>query len=251
MTWFGRSTSSARRRHDRPPARLAGPARVEGPWRQERIPMNTEQIAELRAENSSAPAPPPRDEPLELSIIMPCLNEAATVGTCVRKARGFLDQNGIAGEIVIGDNGSTDGSQEIAGHEGARVVHAPLRGYGAALQIGIASARGRYIIMGDSDDSYDFTDLMPFVAKLREGYELVMGNRFRGGIKPGAMPPLHRYLGNPVLSFIGRLFFRTPARDFHCGLRGFTKDAARRMDLRTLGMEFASEMVVSWKLAER
>ena len=206
--------------------------------------MNTEQIAELRAANSSAPAPATRDEPLELSIIMPCLNEAATVGTCVRKARGFLEENGIAGEIVIGDNGSTDGSQEIAEREGARVVHAPLRGYGAALQIGIASARGRYIIMGDSDDSYDFTDLMPFVEKLREGYELVMGNRFRGGIKPGAMPPLHRYLGNPVLSFIGRLFFRTPARDFHCGLRGFTMDAARRMGLRTLGMEFASEIVV-------
>jgi len=206
--------------------------------------MYTEQIAKLRAANSSGPAPATRDEPLELSVIMPCLNEAATVGTCIRKARGFLEENGIAGEIVIGDNGSTDGSREIAEREGARVVHAPLRGYGAALQIGIASARGRYIIMGDSDDSYDFTDLMPFVAKLREGYELVMGNRFRGGIKPGAMPPLHRYLGNPVLSFIGRLFFRTPARDFHCGLRGFTKDAARRMDLRTLGMEFASEMVV-------
>src|SRR4051812_15988726 len=144
--------------------------------------MNTEQIAELRAANSSAPAT--RDEPPELSIIMPCLNEAATVGSCVRKARGFLEENGIAGEIVIGDNGSTDGSQGIAEREGARVVHAPLRGYGAALQVAIASARGRYIIMGDSDDSYDFTDLMPFVEKLREGYELVMGNRFRGGIKP-------------------------------------------------------------------
>jgi glycosyltransferase involved in cell wall biosynthesis len=181
---------------------------------------------------------------VELSIVMPCLNEARTVGVCVRKAQSFLEQHGIAGEVIVADNGSVDGSQQIAEDRGARVVPVTEKGYGNALYSGIMAARGRYIIMGDSDDSYDFSDLMPFVAKLREGYELVMGNRFRGVIKPGAMPPLHRYLGNPVLSLIGHLFFKTPARDFHCGLRGFTKEAAGRMSLRTTGMEFASEIVV-------
>jgi len=181
---------------------------------------------------------------LELTILMPCLNEAETLGTCVRKARDYLARSGIAGEVLVADNGSTDGSQAIAESLGARVVAVPERGYGAALIAGIAAARGRFVIMGDSDDSYDFTALDPFVAKLREGCELVMGNRFKGGIMPGAMPPLHRYLGNPVLSTIGRLFFGSPVGDFHCGLRGFDRDAMRRLELRAPGMEFASEMVV-------
>jgi len=181
---------------------------------------------------------------LELTILMPCLNEAETLGTCVRKAMDYLARSGIAGEVLVADNGSTDGSQAIAESLGARVVAVPERGYGAALIAGIAAARGRFVIMGDSDDSYDFTALDPFVAKLREGFELVMGNRFKGGIKPGAMPPLHRYLGNPVLSTIGRLFFGSPVGDFHCGLRGFERDAMRRLELRAPGMEFASEMVV-------
>lgn len=175
---------------------------------------------------------------------MPCLNEAETLATCIDKARGFLDRHGIAGEIVIADNGSTDGSQEIAVSRGARVVNVPSKGYGSALMGGIAAARGRYVIMGDADDSYDFTDLMPFVERLRAGDELVMGNRFKGGIKPGAMPPLHKYLGNPVLTWIGRLFFGSPSGDFHCGLRGFDRQAILSLDLRTTGMEFASEMVV-------
>lgn len=181
---------------------------------------------------------------VELTILMPCLNEAETLGTCVRKAMDYLARSGVAGEVLVADNGSTDGSQAIAESLGARVVAVPERGYGAALIAGIAAARGRYVIMGDSDDSYDFTGLDPFVTKLREGYELVMGNRFRGDIKPGAMPPLHRYLGNPVLSTIGRVFFGSPVGDFHCGLRGFSRGAMRRLELRAPGMEFASEMVV-------
>ena len=181
---------------------------------------------------------------MELSIVMPCLNEAETLATCIDKARGFLDRHGIAGEIVIADNGSTDGSQEIAVSRGARVVNVPSKGYGSALMGGIAAARGRYVIMGDADDSYDFTDLMPFVERLRAGDELVMGNRFLGGIEPGAMPPLHKYLGNPVLTWIGRLFFGSPSGDFHCGLRGFDRQAILSLDLQTTGMEFASEMVV-------
>lgn len=184
----------------------------------------------------------------ELSIILPCLNEAATLESCIRKAQSFLDRAGIRGEIIVGDNGSTDGSPEIARRNGARVVVVPLRGYGAALYFATCAARGRYAIMGDSDDSYDLADLAPFVAKLREGYDLVMGNRFQGGIKPGAMPWKNRYVGNPILSGIGRLLFRCPAKDLHCGLRGFSLDAFRRMDLRTTGMEYASEMVIKAQL---
>jgi len=191
-----------------------------------------------RGQGGQAPAE------VELTILMPCLNEAETLGTCVRKAMDYLARSGVAGEVLVADNGSTDGSQAIAERLGARVIAVPQRGYGAALIAGIAAARGRYVVMGDSDDSYDFTALDPFLAKLREGYELVMGNRFKGGIRPGAMPPLHRYLGNPVLSTIGRLFFGSPVGDFHCGLRGFNRDAVRRLDLRAPGMEFASEMVV-------
>lgn len=181
---------------------------------------------------------------VELSILMPCLNEAETLENCIRKAQGFLMRQQIRGEVIVADNGSSDGSQEIAIANGARVVPVATIGYGSALIAGIQAARGKYVIMGDADDSYDFRDLSAFVEKLRQGYELVMGNRFLGGIKPGAMPPLHRYLGNPVLTFIGRLLFQSPAGDFHSGLRGFNREAVLQLDLRTTGMEFASEMVV-------
>jgi hypothetical protein len=181
---------------------------------------------------------------VELSVLMPCLNEAETVASCVRKARGFLVEHGIDGEVVVADNGSTDGSQALAAAAGARVVPIAMRGYGNALRGGIEAARGQFVIMGDADDSYDFTALMPFLERLRNGDDLVMGNRFKGGIAPGAMPPLHRYLGNPVLSFIGRLFFNSKVGDFHCGLRGFRRDSALSLDLQAEGMEFASEMVV-------
>lgn len=180
----------------------------------------------------------------ELSIVMPCLNEAETLGICIRKAQDFLRQNAVSGEILVADNGSTDGSLEIAQSMGVRIVQIEERGYGAALMGGIKTASGKYVIMGDSDDSYDFSDLGPFLQKLREGYDLVMGNRFQGGVRPGAMPWLHRYLGNPVLSAIGRLFFHSPIGDFHCGLRGFDKNAILALNMRTTGMEFASEMVV-------
>ena len=180
----------------------------------------------------------------ELTILMPCLNEAETLAVCIGKAQAYLTRAGIAGEVVIADNGSTDGSQAIAEGLGARVVPISERGYGSALLGGVQSARGRFVIMGDSDDSYDFSRLELFVAQLRQGYALVMGNRFKGGIMPGAMPPLHRYLGNPVLTAIGRLFFHSPCGDFHCGLRGFDRDAILGLDLQAPGMEFASEMVV-------
>jgi hypothetical protein len=185
----------------------------------------------------------------ELSILMPCLNESETVDTCIEKARTFLESSQIEGEVIVSDNGSTDGSQSIATDCGARVVNISQRGYGNALIGGIRAARGRYVIKGDSDDSYDFLGLDLFMVKLREGYKLVMGNRFKGGIKPGAMPALHRYLGNPVLSGLGRLLFRSPVGDFHCGLRGFDKTAIERLELRSAGMEFASEMVVKATLA--
>ncbi|MGH6919975.1 MAG: glycosyltransferase family 2 protein [Geminicoccaceae bacterium] len=180
----------------------------------------------------------------ELTILMPCLDEAETLAACIRQAAGYLERTGIVGEVVIADNGSTDGSQEIAESHGARVVAVSERGYGAALVGGIRAARGCYVIMGDSDGSYDFSRLDAFVAGLREGYDLVVGNRFKGGIAPGAMPALHRYLGNPVLTALGRLFFGSPVGDFHCGLRGFRRDAITAIGLRASGMEFASEMVV-------
>jgi len=192
---------------------------------------------------ASPPTPIPSDD-IEVSVVMPCLNEARTVATCVRKARGCLETLGVRGEVIVSDNGSTDGSKDLALAEGARVVHAPERGYGAALQAGIAAARGRYVIMGDADDSYDFTALAPFVERLRAGDDLVMGNRFKGGIKPGAMPWLHRYFGNPLLTWILNLFFRSPIGDAQCGLRGFRKEAYEKLGLASPGMEFASEMVV-------
>jgi hypothetical protein len=180
----------------------------------------------------------------EVTILMPCLNEALTLQACIEKAKIFLHKSGIHGEILLADNGSSDGSQALALRLGTRVVDISQPGYGAVLIAGIAAARGRFVIMGDSDDSYDFSELDPFMSALRAGHELVMGNRFDGGIEPGAMPILHRYIGNPVLSFLGRLFFRTPIRDFHCGLRGFDREAILRLGLCCHGMEFASEMVV-------
>jgi hypothetical protein len=180
----------------------------------------------------------------ELTILMPCLNEAETLATCIDKARGYLARSGVRGEVLIADNGSTDGSQQIAREHGARVVDVEQKGYGSALIGGIEDARGEFVIMGDADDSYDFSNLDPFVERLRAGDELVMGNRFLGGIAPGAMPPLHKYLGNPVLTTIGRLFFRSPIKDFHCGLRGFNRKSMLALSLQASGMEFASEMVV-------
>lgn len=181
---------------------------------------------------------------IELSVVMPCLNEAETLEICIKKALTFFERENINGEVVISDNGSTDGSQDIALKCGAKLVYAKEKGYGAALQEGIKNAKGTYVIMGDADDSYDFSKLMPFIDELRKGCDLVMGNRFKGGVKKGAMPFLHKYLGNPVLSFIGRLFFQIKIKDFHCGLRGFRMDAYEKMNLHTTGMEFASEMVV-------
>ncbi|WP_235933812.1 glycosyltransferase family 2 protein [Agromyces humi] len=180
---------------------------------------------------------------------MPCLNEAETLATCIRKAQGYFERSGVVGEVVIADNGSTDGSQDIARELGARVVDVAEKGYGSALMGGIEAALGEYVIMGDADDSYDFSDLDPFLERLRAGDDLVMGNRFRGGIAPGAMPPLHKYLGNPVLSFVGRLFFPSQIRDFHCGLRGFKRESIMSIGLITTGMEFASEVVVKSTLA--
>lgn len=190
------------------------------------------------------------NQTIELSIIMPCLNEAETLAVCIGKALGFLERTGIDGEVLIADNGSTDGSPQIAREAGARVVAVAEKGYGSALRGGIESALGRYVIMGDADDSYDFVHLLPFVERLRAGDDLVMGNRFRGGIEPGAMPPLHRYLGNPVLTQIGRLFFGSPSGDFHCGLRGFNRESILKLNLRTTGMEFASEMIVRASLEQ-
>jgi glycosyltransferase involved in cell wall biosynthesis len=184
-----------------------------------------------------------------VTILMPCLNEAETLAVCVRKAHAAITSTGRAGEVLVADNGSTDGSQAIANEEGARVLPVPVRGYGAALNAGINDATTDYILMCDADDSYDFSHLPRFVDSLDAGNDLVMGNRFQGGILRNAMPPLHRYLGNPVLSFIGRLFFNVPVGDFHCGIRAFRVDRMRALGLRTTGMEFASEMVVKAALS--
>jgi glycosyltransferase involved in cell wall biosynthesis len=204
----------------------------------------THQISASRILDPALEALATDGQAVELSVVMPCLNERETVGVCVRKAMAALQEAGIQGEVIVADNGSTDGSVELAMAEGARVVHVQEKGYGSALKGGILSARGEYVLMADSDDSYEFGHAARFVTQLRTGSDLVMGNRFQGGISEKAMPFLHRYLGNPVLSGIGRLFFGAPCGDFHCGMRGFRKDSFLRMDIRSTGMEFASEMVV-------
>ena len=181
---------------------------------------------------------------LELTILMPCLNEAKTLETCIKKAQKSLKENNIEGEVLIANNGSTDGSQDIARKCGARVIDVEVKGYGSALIEGTKNAYGKYIIMGDSDDSYDFSNIMPFLEKLREGFDLVMGNRFKGGIEKGAMPWSHRYIGTPILSFLGRLFYKSKIKDFNCGMRGYNKKAILKLDLKTTGMEYASEMIV-------
>jgi hypothetical protein len=182
---------------------------------------------------------------LELSIVMPCLNEVRTLGVCINKAQQFLARHEVVGEVIVADNGSTDGSVALAEQLYARVVHVPIRGYGAALAAGIEAAEGKFVIMGDSDDSYDFSALQPFLEKLRSGYDLVVGNRFRGGIAAGAMPLSHRYIGNPMLSAVGRTFFKSKAcGDYYCGLRGFRKEAIRNLGLQSPGMEFALEMLI-------
>jgi hypothetical protein len=186
---------------------------------------------------------------MELSIVMPCLNEANTLPACIRKALRFLQESGVEGEVIVADNGSTDGSTRIAEELGARVVNVPVKGYGAALSAGIHEAKGTYVIMGDSDDSYDFLGLQPFVDKLREGFDLVMGNRFLGGISRGAMPFMHRYVGNPMLSALGRrIYGHEVCHDFYCGLRGFRKDAMSRLGIQSTGMEFALEMIIKAEL---
>jgi len=205
--------------------------------------MDTSMAVQLTEKSSPCDASVGTIAP-EVSVVVPCLNEARTLGTCLEKIQRTFLQHSISGEIVVADNGSIDGSQQIARAMGARVVDVEERGYGSALMGGIAAARGRYIVMGDGDDTYNFTQIPLFLEKLRAGDELVMGNRFKGGIEPGAMPPLHRYLGNPVLSFLGRVFFRSHIGDFHCGLRGFSKVGYEKLGMRTTGMEFASEMVV-------
>jgi glycosyltransferase involved in cell wall biosynthesis len=198
-----------------------------------------EQVRREKAEAGGEP---------EVSVVLPCLNEARTLPACIAQIQRAVSEHGIQAEIIVADNGSTDGSAEIAASLGARVVPVAAKGYGSALMGGIAAARGRYVIMGDADCSYNFGDIPKFLQQLRAGSDLVMGNRFQGGVRAGAMPFLHRYLGNPVLSFVGRLFFHAPCGDFHCGLRGFSMQAYRRMDLQTTGMEFASEMVVKASL---
>ena len=203
------------------------------------LPTAVPGVEEVASRFPEIPAPE-----IELSVVMPCLNEAETLEMCIRKAQETLQQADIAGEVIIADNGSTDGSAEIAARLGARVVTVAAKGYGSALAGGIAASRGRYILMGDADNSYDFGHAPRFLTPLRAGADLVMGNRFKGGIEPGAMPALHRYFGNPLLTRIGRLFFGGTCGDFYCGLRGFNKTAFEKMGLRTTGMEFATEMVV-------
>lgn len=210
--------------------------------------MNSNREILLNAPAEKTQEPKPASEQIELSVVMPCLNEKLTVGTCVRKALATLRTTGIRGEVIVADNGSTDGSQDLAEASGARVVNVMAKGYGNALMGGIMAANGEYVLMADADDSYDFSHIPRFVEKLRDGSDLVMGNRFRGGIANHAMPPLHRYLGNPVLTGIGKLVFHSGCGDFHCGIRGFRKDSFTRMDIRSTGMEFASEMVVKASL---
>src|SRR3984893_5908366 len=201
-------------------------------------------VAQRSLKQQAGPSP----HGVEISIVMPCLNEAETLATCIQKAQQAIQRDGLSAEIIVADNGSTDGSQAIANELGARVVFVKKKGYGSALIGGIDAAQGEFVIMGDADDSYDFTAIAPLIAKLREGCDLVVGNRFLGGVEPGAMPWSHRWIGNPVLTLISRVFFHTPVGDAHCGLRGFRKDAYEQMRLRATGMEFASEMVIKASL---
>ena len=201
-------------------------------------------VAQRPRKHAAAPA----ETAIEVSIVMPCLDEAETLATCIRKARSAIESGGLSAEIIVADNGSTDGSPLIAKELGARVVDVARKGYGSALLGGIAAARGEFVVMGDADDSYDFTAIAPLIAKLREGYDLVMGNRFSGEIQAGAMTWSHRWVGNPALTRLSRLFFRTPVGDMHCGLRAFRKDAIDSLRLRATGMEFASEMVIKASL---
>jgi glycosyltransferase involved in cell wall biosynthesis len=203
--------------------------------------MTVEQRSPTRVEHNKAPT-------LEVSVVMPCLDEAETLATCIQKAQQTIEKLGLAAEIIVADNGSTDRSQVIARELGARVVSIARKGYGSALIGGIDAARGELVIMGDADDSYDFTAIAPLIAKLREGYDLVVGNRFAGGIEAGAMPWSHRWIGNPALTLISRVLFHTPVGDMHCGLRGFRKSAYATLRLRATGMEFASEMVIKASL---
>jgi glycosyltransferase involved in cell wall biosynthesis len=204
--------------------------------------MKIEAISPLPNQKSSAS--PSSSASLDVSVVIPCLNEANSLAFCINKAISAFRAAGLRGEVVVADNGSTDGSIQIAEVNGARVVRVPQGGYGAALKVGIASACGTYIVMGDADDSYDFTDVPRFVEKLREGFDMVMGNRFRGEIKPGAMPPLHEYLGNPGLTALLNLFFHAGIGDSYCGMRGFTRELYDRLDVRSNGMEFALEMII-------
>jgi glycosyltransferase involved in cell wall biosynthesis len=201
-------------------------------------------VAQRSPKQQAEPSP----RAVEVSIVMPCLNEAETLGACIQKAQSAIEKDGLSAEIIVADNGSTDGSQAIANELGARLIPVERKGYGSALIGGIQAARGEFVIMGDADDSYDFTAIAPLIATLRGGCDLVVGNRFLGGIEPGAMPWSHRWIGNPVLTFISRVFFHTPVGDAHCGLRGFRKEAFQRMKLRATGMEFASEMVIKASL---
>jgi glycosyltransferase involved in cell wall biosynthesis len=201
-------------------------------------------VAQRPAGRSQAAAPPS----VEVSIVMPCLNEAETLAACIQKAQHAIQEHGLSAEIVVADNGSIDGSQVIARELGARVVEVTRKGYGSALIGGIDAAGGRFVVIGDADDSYDFSAIAPLIEKLRQGFDLVVGNRFAGGIEPGAMPWSHRWVGNPVLTLISRVFFHTPVGDMHCGLRGFRKEAYEEMHLRATGMEFASEMVIKASL---
>jgi glycosyltransferase involved in cell wall biosynthesis len=197
------------------------------------------QIPAREAESAS-----PETRSLDVSVVIPCLNEANALAFCIEKAIAAFRSSGLRGEVIVADNGSTDGSIEIANFNGAEVVRVAERGYGAALKAGIGVSRGKYVVMGDADDSYDFGEVPNFVRALREGSDLVMGNRFRGGIKPGAMPPLHKHLGNPGLSFLVNLFFAAGVGDSYCGLRGFSRQLYDKLDLRSSGMEFALEFVV-------
>jgi glycosyltransferase involved in cell wall biosynthesis len=198
--------------------------------------------------NDTKPSEDAMEPKIDLTVVLPCLNESQTLEICIKKSKQAMERSGISGEILVADNGSTDGSREIALKSGARVINVDEKGYGNALRYGIDAANGEYIIMADADDSYDLSSIGSYYTKLREGYDLVIGNRFKGVIDEGAMPFLHRYLGNPVLSWMGKIFFRTPCGDFHCGMRGFTKKSVMKMNLRTAGMEFASEMLVKASL---